>query len=355
MFVKTHPSAFFLVGGFIFDNFTLRRSDRLAENLVLLFYVLVSGLCILAINYFKVKYPEGDNAEDPLWVNRTKFGLLAFTQFSFGNLFSAFLIFYSRSSSLEASAPFLLLLVGLMIANELLKERYQKLAFQVGVWFFTVFSFLIFFLPVVLKSLNVWLFLLSGLLSLVFVGLLVRGLMLIIKQQVIQSKQAIFAVVGSIYLAINFLYFTNLIPPIPLAMKDSGVYHSIVPSGGAYNVLAEEKSLFDRFKLRDTFHVVAGQPLYLYSAIFAPSNLDTNIVHDWQRYDSNNYKWVSSSRIVIPITGGREDGYRLYTYKALQTGLWRVDIKTSRGQIIGRVKFNVEQVIHAPALYPKQL
>ncbi len=337
-FLKKHTMPIFLIGGFIFDNFTLRRSDRLAENLFLLGYLVVSGGCILALNRYR-----GEN-------ERTRFWLVAAMQFCFGNLFSAFLIFYARSGALSAAWPFLLLLVLLMIGNEIYKERYQQLAFQVGAWFFATFSFLTFFLPVVFKNLSIWLFVLAGILSLLLAGVLVRSLMFFIKDQVNQSRRAIRYTVGGIFVAINLLYFTNLIPPIPLAMKDSGVYHAVTRSGGNYQVMVESTTWRDWFRLNKQVRLKTGQPMYVYSAIYSPAELDTDIVHEWQYYDEDEKSWQSVSRVVLPIVGGREGGYRSYSYLIPSPGWWRVDVETPRGQIIGRVKFEVKRVTQSPAL-----
>lgn len=342
-FVKTHAVPIFLIGGFLFDNFTLRRSDRLFENLVLLGYVLLSGGLIMALNRYR-----GEN-------ERTRFWFVAAMQFCFGNLFSAFLIFYARSGALSASWPFLLLLVLLMVGNEVYKKRYQQLAFQVGTWFFTVFSFLIFFLPVVFKSLSAWLFVLAGLISLVLVAALVHGLMFFIKDQVKQSRQAIRYTVGGIFIVINLLYFTNLIPPIPLAMKEAGVYHHITRSGANYQVQAEKESIFEKLWPGQTLHLVDGRPIYFFSAIFSPAKLNTDIIHEWWYYDEEEKDWVMASRVPIAVIGGREEGYRLYSYLIPRAGQWRVDVETPRGQIIGRVKFNIENVNRAPQLTPEQL
>ncbi|MFZ2763757.1 MAG: DUF2914 domain-containing protein, partial [Minisyncoccia bacterium] len=52
---------------------------------------------------------------------------------------------------------------------------------------------------------------------------------------------------------------------------------------------------------------------------------------------------VSSTKTTFSITGGREKGYRVFSVKeSLFAGKWRVDVTTQRGQIIGRVRFDVE-------------
>ena len=78
------------------------------------------------------------------------------------------------------------------------------------------------------------------------------------------------------------------------------------------------------------------------AAVYAPTALATTIIHDWQYFDPLTNSWQSTARIRVPIVGGREDGYRTYSMKqSVQPGKWRVDVKTSLGQIIGRVRFEV--------------
>ena len=85
--------------------------------------------------------------------------------------------------------------------------------------------------------------------------------------------------------------------------------------------------------------------MYVYTAIFAPSGISTNIVHEWQRHDETSGKWVTEHRLTFHITGGREGGYRGYSLKKDVTpGEWRVNVTTDYGQLIGRAPFRVEAV-----------
>ena len=48
--------------------------------------------------------------------------------------------------------------------------------------------------------------------------------------------------------------------------------------------------------------------------------------------------------IPIAIAGGRDKGYRGYTFKQrVMPGEWRVDVETAEGRVIGRVSFRVEE------------
>ncbi|MCF1193471.1 DUF2914 domain-containing protein, partial [Mangrovimonas sp. AS39] len=65
-------------------------------------------------------------------------------------------------------------------------------------------------------------------------------------------------------------------------------------------------------------------------------------------------KWVSGSKISFPIKGGRNEGYRGFSKKEnVFSGKWRVDIETERGQVVGRVRFDIFIVDTAGVLETK--
>jgi hypothetical protein len=94
----------------------------------------------------------------------------------------------------------------------------------------------------------------------------------------------------------------------------------------------------------------AGHPLYVYSAVFSPTALNTNIVHEWQTYDERR-GWITADRISLPIRGGRGGGYRTFSTKSgLRAGAWRVNIETPNGALLGRLRFNVSVLTPSDAL-----
>jgi hypothetical protein len=142
---------------------------------------------------------------------------------------------------------------------------------------------------------------------------------------------------------VNLLYFTNLIPPIPLSLKDGGVYHSIQKNAdGNYDVTYEDYGWKGYFNLYPDFKETPGSPIYAYSAIFSPKELNITIVHEWQYYDATQNKWVTSNIINLPLIGGRDGGFRTYSMRYdLPAGKWRVLVQTQSGQTIGSTRFNI--------------
>lgn len=324
-----------LIGGFILDFLTLNRIDQVYDNAILLFYLILSGIGISVVQLHEARKISGKVSD----FFRQAFP--TFIQFAFGGLFSGFFIFYSRSASLWNSWPYILLLLAFLIGNEFIKEKYARFTLQVSVLYFLVFSYLIFSVPIVVKEMGSEIFFLSGILSLVVMGILGAILLRINPKKLKESRNRIITSIGGIFLIMNILYFTNVLPPIPLSLKDSGVYHSVVRINGGYEVLKEDRPWYLKLFPQRTFYFSQG-PIYFYSSVFAPTDLKTKIVHEWQYYDKYQGRWQVTDRISFALVGGRDGGYRGYTQKSsVREGKWRIDIETDNGLVIGRKTFYV--------------
>lgn len=327
--------------GFFVDSLTMQRIDALRENLWIAGNLLLAGLCIILLNRGK---QEGS----------LHFWLSNILQFSFGTLLGSVFIFYFRSATLSATWPFLALLLIAMLGNELFQKRYGKLAFQLSFFYFALFSFTIFLVPLILKNIGAEIFLLSGVVSLVLLWLFLEAVRKFARDKFIESRTHIWILVSIIFILINGLYFTNLIPPIPLSMKEAGIYHSIERSTkGNYIVSKEVRGVEKYFTFREPIHWKEGEALYAYTAIFSPGSLNTDIAHEWQ-YKNKDGEWVTATRIPLYLSGGRLGGFRTYSNKYNFTpGGWRVDVKTLRGQLIGRINFEIIVVDEIPPLVPE--
>ncbi len=337
-------SSLSLIAGFVFDIVTLRRVDTLFENLWILGHLILIGIFITLIHIHDSE--EGDEANP----SKAHFWYVNILQFFFGGTLSAYLVFYFRSADIFVTWPFIMLLALAFIANESLKRHYIRLSFQVSLFFLSIYSFSIFLLPVVLHKISTPIFLLSGALSLVTIMLFVFILFYFItskeKKEIAEkteSKKIIFVVIGGIFVLVNFLYFTNLIPPIPLSLKETGMYHSVQKNTtGNYAVTYEDHGWRGYFTLYPTFTQVPGQPIYAFSAIFSPKDLDLTVVHEWQHFNDKTTRWVTESTISLPVLGGRDGGFRTYSSRTnIAEGKWRVNIKTKDGLSMGHIRFNV--------------
>jgi hypothetical protein len=147
------------------------------------------------------------------------------------------------------------------------------------------------------------------------------------------------------------------LPPIPLALKDAGIYHFVANEEDGYLLKGEKPRLLESFRKWQVVHAVVGvESLYAYSSVFAPTDFVSDITHEWQRFDERSKAWVTESRVSFPIKGGRTEGYKGYSVKtAFSQGLWRVNILTARGQLIGRINFRIENVSSEPLLQSKKI
>ncbi len=327
-----------LLVGFLLDFITLRRVDGVFDNIIITSHLFLSGLAITLL--FSKDTLLGQKLKIARHAQKIEYLML----FSFGALFSGSIIFFSKSAALSSSWPFFLLLLILMLGTEFQKKYFQRLIFQINFYYTALFSYLIVLIPVLRKDMGPDVFIASGLLSLFFIFLFFFALYLIdkIKLKIYLKKMSVGVI--SIFVFFNFLYFTNVIPPIPLSLKFSGVYHSVyrVSSTNYVGMYEPSQSLFFWKKRSSTIHRDQNGSVYVFSAVFAPTKLDTKIYHQWQYFDLVQNKWIDSSRIELNISGGRQDGFRGYSFKkSLENGKWRVLVETERRQKLGQVKFNI--------------
>ncbi len=347
-------SSISLISGFLFDAITLKRVDLFWENFWVVIHLAIVAICIVLINREENELMDKKDlpANSEKNLSRTHFWLINILQFFFGGLLSAFLVFYFRSATLSVAWPFLLLLVFAFVANERLKRHYERLTFQISLFFLSLFSFAIFFIPVFFHKTGPVVFLISGFVSLLVLWLFLVGLGFFTKEKFKKGKKMLIFSVSIIFLTINILYFLNLIPPLPISLKDGGIYHSILRNAsGNYIVQSEDAGWLRYFALHEDFHALANDSVYAYTAIFSPASFNTDIIHEWQEYDKNTGKWITVNRISMTAVGGRDGGYRTYSIKNnITPGVWRVNVETARGQAIGRLRFNVIGVGEEPTL-----
>jgi hypothetical protein len=339
-------SSLSLIGGFIFDAITLKRLDTLWENIWILGHIVLVAVFIVLIH---LKENENNDESNP---SKAHFWYVNILQFLFGGILSAFLVFYFRSTDIWTTWPFLFILALAFIANESMKKHYVRLSFQISLLFLSVYSFAIFFAPILLHKMDDSIFIISGLSSLLIILLFIGILFYFIKDKFKESKKLVISLIFGIFILVNFLYFTNLIPPIPLSLKDAGVYNFIYRNNeGNYVVNHEEHDWKRYLKLYPDFKRIEGESAYVYSAIFSPNDLDLTIIHEWQYYDLVKNKWITSSIINLDVVGGRDGGFRTYSKKSnLTSGKWKVIIKTRQNKIIGNVRFNIVNKKDSPLL-----
>ncbi len=326
-----------LIGGFIIDIFTLNQIDQTFDNAILIIHLLVTGTTIALL------FSEGTPIGKKILSKKITYRLETLMVFSFGALFSGFVIFYTRSGSLLTSWPFVLTMLILMLGTEFRKKYFYRLRLQIVIFSMAILSWTIFFVPVVIKKIGPWIFILSSIIALMIISGFLFILWKINKKRLVFHIKKIIIRIVALFVLFNILYFTNILPPIPLSLKYQAMYYEVERLYPGYNAQYEKTSWFNIFKKRSTsMYWREGEDIFAFTQVFAPTQLHTEIEHVWEYYDTDNRRWVHNNTITIPITGGRKDGYRGFSKKTnFIYGTWRVKTQTNNGQTLGIKRFKI--------------
>lgn len=326
--------------GFIIDNLTLRRIDQLYDDVILTVYILVA-MVSMALLYATAAKKMHDTVNDFLH-KAAPFCM----QYAFGGLFSGMLIFYGRSGPWIDSWPLLIVLIAVIYANETIKDRVQSFVFGMFMLFVGLYAYTVLMVPLVISRMGPVVFVASGVLALVIILMYVQILSLIVPRFIALHKRLLYFVIGVIFVGFNVLYFENIIPPIPLTLKEVGIFESVIhfSDNNTYQLQYEKGAWWQFYKKSDdVVHTNNGAPIYCYAKVYAPTQLKTDIYHVWERYDNATHSWVQYYRTSYPITHVNNDGYRGYTLITHYTsGTWRCSIETARGQVLGRQEFTID-------------
>lgn len=343
---RHHLSLFMFVIGFVVDNFTLPGATHPASHIIVVAYLLVCVTILLIVQFIEER-PERMNGKIPTIIVSWAPPIL---QLCLGALFSALFIFYMRSSAFSGSWFFLLLFAMAALGNELFRTRSERLEFQFATIFLVLYAYLIYALPVAFSMLSPATFYLSGALA-ATIALLVFLLLLGTAPRA--AKKALgrssFAITVLLVL-FNTFYVFNIIPPIPLVLKQANVYHGITKDALGRFIAREETNSAPRYLgFTPEFHTTPGGSASVFTAVFAPSQLTAPLRHEWQYRNAISGEWETRLMVDFPILGGREGGYRGYSEKThIEEGVWRVIVKTGDGRRVGTISFKVVLVADMP-------
>lgn len=341
---KYIPILFFM-GGFIFDSLTLGRIDRVYDTVV-----LWSHMTLLSITLYFYNTVDNERWEGSL-IRRYSEYFPLLIQFFFGALSSAFVIYFFRSVSMSKTVFFFILLVLLLFANEFLKKKISNKYLQFSVYFFISFTFFAFMIPTLIRQMNTFIFIISGLVSLGCTLALIRFIYRSSPGTRAEiSLKKLIGLILSIYITINVFYAFNLIPPVPLALDTGLVAHEVRKVNNEYIVTYEKSPWYIFWRKHDTsLHRQADQRVYVFTSVFAPTNLKKSVFHRWKHYNPETGKWEVTDDIGFKVTGGRDRGFRGYTYKSnLREGQWEVEVITEEELVLGVVDFVIKNTSEPP-------
>ena len=340
-FIKRHKKylpVLFFIGGFIWDSLTLGSIDGWYSNTILFTYLISLTACLYIYNL-----ADDDHWENTFLEPYQQYAPLA-VQFFLGGLSSAYVIFFFQSVTFTRTMVFFVILVILLLSNELLRDRISNKYLQFGAYFFVTFTFFTFFTPVLFGVMNTFLFIISGLISLLSSLAFITYIYAkspSTRYDISWLKMA--GLILTIYASINIFYYFNLIPPVPLSMQEGIVAYNVEKKEDIFIVSYEQSNVLNIWETYDkTFNYSPSDTVYIFTSIFAPTDLTKSVQHQWQRYIPSSKQWRTTDSISYDVIGGRRGGFRGNTFKQnVAEGKWRVNVTTKEGLVLGRIDFTV--------------
>jgi len=340
--------ALFFFASFAYDIATLPRIDNRFALTKQGVYLGVLALLLL------VELRWSWREEPPRWLARVWRFREDALHFFLGGLLSPYTLFYFKSASGLTAFLFLSVVFVLMVANELPRFRALGPVVRVGLFSFCVTSYFAYLLPVVLGYYSGTWFMLAASLSCaasLLLTLLVRWWSGDRRRTV---RHVALPGLGMQALLLG-LYGLKAIPPVPLSMLSSGIYHGVEVVKGSrgrdYRLLHERSEWKPWERGDQDFRARPGDRVYFFTSVFAPTSFKpqfegdrgTRLVIRWY-HDDPEKGWTEYHAYddLYLGQGGRERGFRTFVYLTNpRPGDWRVSMETEDGREIGRLSFTV--------------
>jgi hypothetical protein len=314
------PAVFF-VGGFVWDALTLSRVITSLDLVILLAYLAGAATILVAL-------ARGVAFRGSKYLN-------AVLQFFFGGIFSALFIFYFLSSSDLPGYAIVAVLAALLIANEFLESRYSALTLSWTLFTMSATMFFNFAFAHLFRSISTFWF---------YLGSAVAAVMVLGLRRFSRSESVSIWPSMAVAALLVVLHAFNFIPPVPLVKKEILIAHSVQKRESGYVAMVESPRWRFWRSSSPAFHWSEGDRVYCFTSVFIPNGIRTTIRHRWLYYDDAAGEWRNAGVVPFTIAGGRDTGYRGYTYKQRVTpGHWRVIAESESGAAIGIVDFRVSR------------
>ncbi len=329
--IRRFLPAFAFFCGFTWDSVTMGRVVSFFDLLVLTAYYFGAGL-VLVLLVREIK---------PQWQNWLTF----LVQFFFGGLFSALVVFYFKSSASGYTFLVVVVLVGLLIANEFLAKKYLSRTLSWTLFAACGTMYLNFLVPHIVHSIRAVWFYLSCLTSLALVYTIRRFAdapqreLLLLGRKKLQYRSDLrqMAPASAVVLLLVVFYQLQLIPPVPLVLKESYICKDFTKDEGVYQCQAEKQPFWRALGLgHDVVHFQEGEKIYSLSSVFAPKRVTVDLEQRWWLRDDKSGTWLTRGVVALPMVGGRQEGWRTYTYirAAAQEGRWKVETALKGGAVL---------------------
>ena len=328
-------TAGFFVAGFLFDTLAVGRIDKLHNIIHQASYL---SLCAL---FTSLELRELNGSFTPPERLKTAWRYHAgATHFMLGTLLNIYTLFYFKSASMGASFLFLLILAALLALNELKPFESSGTLLRMTLFSLCLVSYFTYLIPTLMGRIGALPFLGSlAAASACAAALAWRLRSLMPDQDELIYRHVVFPF-AAVAVLFAVLYFAKAIPPVPLSLTEIGVYHEVRREGDRF-ALSSTRPRWKFWQRGDqSFLARPGDAIYCWVSVFSPTRFKERLEIRWRFYEPDG--WGEPEIIPLPITGGRDKGWRGFSVKAkYKPGRWRVSIMTSDGRELGRIDLTV--------------
>ncbi len=327
----------FFLAGFFFDIFTLSDIDDPLGILQQIIYLFIVGTILFYDFLTAHGFAKVTPRLEKIWNYRQ-----LIVHFLLGSLLSVYSLFYLKSASFFSSIIFVLLLMGIMVANELKSVQRSEVNVKIALYVICIFSFFSMLVPVILGFVG----LLPFLISVGLTALVLWAALHLLRKKVQDTRlltRSLVAPGGAVLALFVVFYLVGWIPPVPLSVQDMGVYHNIEKQDGQY-VLSHENPWWRFWNTGDQdFVAEPNDKIHFFAQIYSPARFSDSVILHWF-YKDPKRGWQSTDKISMQISGGRKNGYRGFSVKQnYSNGEYRVSVETTDGREIGRMYLNVKK------------
>lgn len=321
----------FFAFGFILDYFTAGEPDDLINIGMQVFYLTTIFIVLSLDHLVQNNVIQVSKRWEKVWDYRN-----LLIHFILGSILNLYSFFFLKSASVFNSMIFVVLLLAIVVANELPQIQRRGVDLKWALFVLCLFCFYTILFPILLGFLGWIPFVMSAAATVLSLYLHFRYMMS--RQKDFKELSRAYLKPGlSVVVVFVFLYFVGLIPPVPLAVQNMGVYHNLKKENGVY-LLSHEKPWWKFWQRGDQdFYFRSGDQIFFFGQIFSPARFNDQVVIHWL-YKDPKAGWMTSDKVQMTVSGGRKQGFRGYSVKKnYQPGKWRVQVETTDGREIGRL------------------
>ena len=327
----------FFAGGFVFDALMLSRIDEPHMLVQQGAYLLLCGALLAFSQRLELK-----GLEPPKFLRKPWHYVDHVIHFMLGTLLNAYTIFYFQSASGFTAFGFVVVIVILLALNEL--PRFQKLGPVVlyALYSICLTSYFAYLFPVLFGHIRPWMFYVAVAAALVPLTLHVFLLFRWSRSFSHVARRAALPAFG-VQLAFVLLYALRIAPPVPLAVKQIGIYHDVQRESDGRHLFEQKRGWKFWQKGDQDYLERPGDKVYCFARIFAPARFHDRIDIVWF-HDDPRRGWIQYHRLPLSVSASNSRGFATDAYLTHPpTGKWRVEIQSEDGRTMGLLHFRVAE------------